>query len=98
MNKLLARLLALLAMLAPALLAVIVTIEAIRTGRFILGAGSVAESIPEDFYSSASFLPPGVLDNAGWVVAICIMWIVIGALLFGRAAIQRVDQARVFSR
>lgn len=89
MNKIFARSFAVLTMLAPAVVTVVVTIEAIRIGRFTLGTSGVADAIPTDFYASASFLPAGVLDNAGWIIAVCIVWIVVAALVLGRNAFER---------
>ncbi|MFC0673819.1 hypothetical protein [Brachybacterium hainanense] len=73
---------ALLAMLIGAFAVTTVAVEAVRTGRWELGRGSVAEDIPDGFYGD-SFLSGAVLDNAGWVVAAGIVWIVAAALLIG---------------
>lgn len=90
MRKLVGRVALLILMLAPAALVVVVTVEAIRTGRFALGSGSAADDIhPRD-----SFLTEGVLDNAGWVIAACIAWIVVVALLTGLAALRASGQNR----
>lgn len=84
----------LIAFLVPAAVVVLVAVEAIRTGRFALGSGSVADDIPAEFYDGASFLPAGVLDNAGWVIAACILWLVIAALLVGRSALRRRGESK----
>lgn len=84
----------LIAFLVPAAVVVLVAVEAIRTGRFALGSGGVADDIPTEFYDGASFLPAGVLDNAGWVIAVCILWLVIAALLVGRSALRRRGDGR----
>lgn len=90
MRKLVGRVALLILMLVPAALVVVVTVEAIRTGRFALGSGGAAD----DLDSRDSFLTEGVLDNAGWVIAACIAWIVVVALLTGLAALRASGQNR----
>lgn len=94
MSKALSRILIPILALVPAGLAIAVTIEAIRTGRFALGGDSVADKIPADFYGTSSFFPAGVLDNAGWVIAACIVWIIAVALLAGLTVLRRTDARR----
>lgn len=88
MNAAFRRVLVLILTLVPAGFAVLVTVEAIRTGRFALGGGGAADAIPDEFYDTASFLPAGVLDNAGWVIAACIVFVVVVALLAGLSALR----------
>ncbi|MCX4471344.1 hypothetical protein OOK41_13675 [Micromonospora sp. NBC_01655] len=94
MSKIAKRIVLLILTLIPAGFAVIVTVEAIRTGRFTLGTGGAADSIPDSFYAAESFLPAGILDNAGWVVAACIAWIVVVALLAGITSLRRASMRR----
>lgn len=88
MRKPAGRIVLLILILFPAAFAVVVTVEAIRSGRFTLGSGGAADDVPGDFYTGDSFLPAGVLDNAGWVIAACIAWIVVVALLAGLSALR----------
>jgi hypothetical protein len=62
-------------------------VEGVRTGRMRLGRSGVADSIPDGFYGE-SFLPDPVLDNAGWILAAGIAWIVVAALLMARSALR----------
>ena len=78
----------LLTMLAAALVVLVVTVEATRTGRLELGGGGAADHVPDGFYSSESLIPGAVLDGAGWVIAAAIVWIVVAALLVARAKVQ----------
>lgn len=70
----------LVTMLIAAFTVVTVAVETVRTGRGELDSGGAAEDIPDSFYGT-SFLPDGVLDNAGWIAAAGIVWIVAAALL-----------------
>lgn len=83
-----------IAMLVPAMIAVLVTVEGIRTGRLELDPGPVTDSIPDQFYGPSSFLPDGLLDSAGWVIAACVLGIVIAALLAGRSALAARTKGR----
>jgi hypothetical protein len=94
MSRALRRIALLILTLVPAGLAILVTVEAIRTGRFALGGNSAADNIPDSFYETESFLPAGVLDNAGWVIAACIAWIVVVGLLAGVSALRRTGTRR----
>ncbi|MGP5594822.1 MULTISPECIES: hypothetical protein [Brachybacterium] len=94
MSKALSGILITILTLVPAGIAIVVTIEAVRTGRVALGGDSVADNIPVDFYGTSSFLPAGVLDNAGWVIAACIVWIIAAALLAGLTVLRRTDARR----
>nr|WP_300141051.1 hypothetical protein [Propionicimonas sp.] len=94
MSRALRRIGVLILTLVPAGFAVFVTVEAIRTGRFALGGDSAADSVPDSFYATDSFLPAGILDNAGWVIAACIVWIVVVALLAGLSALRRGNTRR----
>lgn len=94
MSKTVRRIVLLILTLVPAGIAVLVTVEAIRTGRFALGTGGAADNIPDGFYETESFLPAGVLDSAGWVIAACIAWIVVVALLAGVTSLRRTGTRR----
>ncbi len=89
-----ARRIVLILTLVPAAFTVLVTVEAIRTRRFALGTGGAADSIPDGFYDTSSLLPAGILDNAGWVIAACIAWIVVVALLAGVTSLRRTGARR----
>lgn len=82
----------LVTMLIAACATVLVVVEAVRTGRLVLGSGSVADHLPEGFYG-ASFLPDAVVDNAGWIAAAGIVWIVAAALLVGVSAARSRSRA-----
>ncbi|SJM58059.1 hypothetical protein [Gulosibacter sp. 10] len=71
-----------------ALLVILITVEAIRTGRWELGGGGVADRIPDGFYSD-SLLPDALLDGAGWIVFAAIVWIVVAALLAASTSARR---------
>lgn len=94
MNRTARRIVVLILTLVPAVFTVLVTVEAIRTGRFALDTGGAADSIPDGFYDTSSFLPAGILDNAGWVIAACIAWIVVVALLAGVTSLRRTGTRR----
>ena len=94
MSKAIRRIVLLILTLVPAAFAVLVTIEATRTGRFVLGTGGAADSISDGFYDTESFVPMGILDNAGWVIAACIAWIVVVALLAGVTSLRRTSARR----
>lgn len=70
----------LVTILIAAFATVAMAVEAVRTGRWELDSGGAADEIPAGFYGN-SFLPDGVLDNAGWVAGAGIVWIVAAALL-----------------
>lgn len=84
------RLAPLLALL-PALGAIVVAVEAVRTGRFVLGGGGAAELLPDSFYSADSFLPSALLDSAGWVIGglIVLMVVVLWGVGIGAARLHR---------
>lgn len=94
MTSTLRRIALLILTLVPAGFSVLLTVEAIRTGRFAPGTGGAAERIPDGFYGTGSFLPAGILGNAGWVIAACIAWIVVVALLAGVTSLRRTGTHR----
>jgi hypothetical protein len=94
MNRTARRIMLLILTVVPAGFTVLVAVEAIRTGRFALGTGEVADSVPDDFYETETFLPAGILDNGGWVIAACIIWIVVVALLAGVTSLRRAGARR----